>query len=73
MSYKGLIRFRDLEGGLWLLASEDGLEYQLEIAASERGELREGQRVLVEGKVIDDAMGIGMTAPILRVKSWQAA
>ena len=66
---KGTIRKNDLEGGFWELVAEDGEHYQLRGA---EGDLKDGQRVEVEGKVDKDAFGIGMTGPTLDVKSWKS-
>lgn len=60
----GTIKKSDLEGGHWLLVTGDGQQYQLEGAKG----IKDGQHVVVEGKVERDAMGIGMTGPILKVK-----
>ena len=60
----GTIKKSDLEGGHWLLVTEDGEQYQLEGV----NEIKDGQHVVVEGKVERDAFGIGMTGPILKVK-----
>ncbi len=66
----GTVRKNDLEGGIWELHADDGERYQL------RGgddSLRcEGQQVTIEGSIARDAMGIGMTGPILDVKTWSA-
>ncbi len=65
---KGKVRKNDLEGGFWELQADDGECYQLR--SKDTGLLVEGQSVVVDGKVDEDAMGIGMTGPILDVKSW---
>jgi hypothetical protein len=59
----GVIKKSDLEGGHWLLVTEDGKEYQLDGAE----DLAEGARVVVEGTVEKSAFGIGMTGPIFKV------
>ena len=65
MKLTGTVEFRDLEGGLWQLAADDGKRYTL---LGSRGELKaaKGQRVEVEGS-LDDGFGIGMSGPQLRV------
>ena len=60
----GTIKKSDLEGGHWLLVTKDGAQYQLEGAKG----IKDGEHVVVEGKVERAAMGIGMTGPILKVK-----
>ena len=67
----GTIRKNDLEGGFWELHASDGEHYQLKGGGD--GLRVDGQKVEVEGKVDKAAMGIGMTGPILAVKSWKAA
>lgn len=61
----GTIEKSDLEGGLWILVADDGERYQLEGAE----DVKDGQRVTVEGKVERDLMGIGMSGAIFKVKS----
>jgi Protein of unknown function (DUF5818) len=65
---KGTIKKNDLEGGFWELHAEDGEHYQLRGGGD--GLCVEGQRVEVEGKVDKGGFGIGMSGPILDVKSW---
>jgi len=64
MKLKGTIRRSGLEGGLWMLETERGEQYQL------MGKLdgaKDGIEVEVEGKVDKGAMGIGMVGPQLHV------
>jgi len=61
--YSGTVEKSDLEGGLWLLVTDDGDRYQLDGASG----LTDGARVVVEGKVDKGGFGIGMTGPILKV------
>jgi uncharacterized protein DUF5818 len=68
---KGTVRKNDLEGGFWELLADDGESYQLR--GGDDALRVEGQKVTVDGKVDQDAMGIGMTGPILDVKSWAKA
>jgi hypothetical protein len=65
MKITGTVEFRDLEGGVWQLAADDGKRYTL---LGSRGELKsaKGQRVEVEGS-LDDGAGIAMAGPQLRV------
>lgn len=65
MKLTGTVEYRDLEGGIWQLAADDGKRYTL---LGSRGELRaaQGQRVEVEGS-IDQGFGIAMAGPQLRV------
>ncbi len=59
----GTVQKSDLEGGHWLLVTDDGEQFQLEGAS----DLVDGQKVVVEGKVDKGAFGIGMTGPIIKV------
>jgi len=65
MKITGTVEYRDLEGGVWQLAADDGKRYTL---LGSRGDLKsaKGQRVEVEGS-LDDGAGIGMAGPQLRV------
>lgn len=68
-TFIGTVRKSDLEGGVWELHADDGTRFQLR---GKDGGLRvDGQRVVVEGRVAEDAMGIGMTGPTLDVRSWK--
>jgi hypothetical protein len=57
MKLKGTIRRSDLEGGHWVLQTDDGDQYQL---IGKLDGISDGQKVEVEGKVDKQAMGIGM-------------
>jgi hypothetical protein len=65
--FKGVLKRNDLSGGFWELHAEDGKRYQLSGADAEA--MKEGATVEIDGKVDKAAMGIGMTGPILAVKS----
>lgn len=65
MKLKGTIRRSDLEGGHWVLETENGDRYQLTGALSA---CKDGLAVEVEGKVDKNAMGIGMMGPQLSVQ-----
>jgi hypothetical protein len=66
MKVKGTVRYSDLEGGQWTLEADGGDRYQLIGTISN---VKDGNKVEVDGKVEKDAMGIGMTGPQLNVKS----
>jgi hypothetical protein len=65
----GTLKKSDLEGGHWILETEDGDTYQLK---GKLGQLKDGTKVRVEGKVDRGAMGIGMTGPSLHVEKISA-
>jgi hypothetical protein len=64
--FRGTVRRSDLEGGHWQLEAEDGNTYVLQGTTS--GREADGARVEIDGSVDEDAMGIAMTGPILKVK-----
>lgn len=61
--FTGTVKRSDLEGGHWLLETDDGDQYQLDTSDG----LEDGQQVEVEGKVDKGAFGIGMTGPTIKV------
>jgi hypothetical protein len=67
--YRGTVQKNDLEGGFWELHTDDGDSYQL--SGGDKDLRQEGSRVEVEGALAKDQMGIGMTGPILTVKSYK--
>jgi Protein of unknown function (DUF5818) len=64
----GTVKKNALEGGFWELHADDGKHYQLQ--GGDNSLRVEGQKVEIEGKIEKDAMGIGMTGPILSVAKW---
>lgn len=65
---KGTMYFNPLEGGIWAFEDEEGNRYQLDgVGGDARGE---GRTLTVIGEVDNEAMGIGMVYPILRVQSY---
>lgn len=68
--FKGTVKKNDLEGGFWELHTDDGKRYQLQ--GGDDTLKKEGARVEIDGKVDKNAMGIGMTGPILAVKSYKS-
>ncbi len=66
--YVGTVKRNDLEGGFWELHASDGERYQLR--GGDAGLKVEGLEVEIVGKIDRGGLGIGMTGPILEVKSW---
>ena len=60
MKLKGTIRRSAVEGGLWVLRTEGGEQYEL---VGKLDGATDGMRAEVEGKVDKQAMGIGMVGP----------
>jgi hypothetical protein len=57
MKLKGTISRSDVEGGHWLLKTDDGDQYELH---GDTSACKDGAKVEVEGKVDKNAMGFGM-------------
>ena len=70
MKLKGRLTFLDLGAGAWVLEAEDGRRYELH--GVDRGALKEGARVQVEGDIDRAAVSTAMAGPALRVKRWTA-
>lgn len=68
MKAKGKVGRSDLEGGFFTFTAE-GEIYKLEGGGSDL--LKDGVTAEVEGKVQEDAMGIGFGAPVLKVKKYK--
>jgi hypothetical protein len=66
--YRGTVKRSEFAPGRWELHAEDGEVYDLEGG----GDLRDGQRVEVEGSVDKGMMSIGMRGAVLRVKKAKA-
>lgn len=68
MKLRGTVGHSDLEGGYYTF--DDGEQsYQLEGGGPDL--LRPGVKAEIDGRVDEDAMGIGFGAPVLRVKSYR--
>ena len=70
-TFKGTVKKNDLEGGFWELHADDGKRYQLQ--GGDDALRSEGARVEITGSIDKAAFGIGMTGPILQVKSYKRA
>jgi hypothetical protein len=67
--YKGKVERSDLEGGFWTLEDDDGNTYKLEGGGKDL--LKAGVKAEIDGKLDDEAMGIGFGAPVLKVKKYK--
>ncbi len=65
-SLKGTVKKREVEGGVWVLETEDKKIYQLKDGPADL--YQDGVKVTLEGKVRKDLMGFGMSGPIFEVK-----
>jgi hypothetical protein len=61
----GTVKRSDLEGGLWILETDDGERYQL---GGRLAGLADGMKATIEGKVERDMMGIGMAGATFTVE-----
>ncbi len=69
MTVRGRVEREDLGPGVQVLVTEDGRRYALRSDQP----LPEGKTVEVQGRVADDAVGIGMTGdPVLEVERVRA-
>lgn len=68
-TFRGVVKKNPLEGGFWELIADDGAHYQLTGGGPTLQ--KEGMRVEIQGKVDRQSMGIGMTGPVLAVKSFK--
>ena len=57
MKLTGIVKRTDVEGGHWILNTEDGDQYELKGDVSAA---KDGARVEVEGRVDREAMSFGM-------------
>jgi hypothetical protein len=65
----GVVRYRDLETGVWLLEGDDGKTYVL--AGGDRKLKKDGARISIEGHVDADSPNLAMSGPRLMVKSYR--
>lgn len=66
-TFKGKLKYNNIEGGVWTLETDNGEIYHLQ--GSNEKLYSDGKKVIIEGNIADDIMGIGMMAPIIKVKS----
>lgn len=69
MKLKGIVKRTDVEGGHWILDTEDGDQYELKGDVSAA---KDGARVEVEGRVDREAMSFGMVGAHLHVTKMKA-
>jgi hypothetical protein len=65
--FVGTIERTDVEGGQWLLRTDQGVVYQLKGAPAAM--LVEGRRVEVSGAIAEGSFGLAMMGDVLEVES----
>lgn len=65
---KGKVQYRDLEMGVWVIEADDGSTFEL--AGGDKGLMRKGAVVEVDGDVDANSSGISMVGPRLVVKRY---
>jgi hypothetical protein len=65
--FTGTIERTDVEGGAWLLRTDQGVMYQLKGGSADLR--KEGKRVEIEGTIAESSFGIAMMGEVLEVKS----
>jgi hypothetical protein len=68
-TYQGTIVKSDLEGGSWLLKGDNGVMYQLRGVDEQL--LKDGQRVVIEGRIATQIVGIAMVGDVIQVSSYR--
>ena len=69
MKLSGVVQYRDIETGVWVLAGDDGKTYLLD--GGDRKIKKDGSRIEAEGTVDDQSMGFQMVGPRFVVKSYR--
>ena len=67
--FTGTVHKTDLEGGSWLLRTDQGVVYQLN--GGDKELMTDGKRVEVEGEIESESLGIAMMGDVLRVRSYR--
>ncbi len=67
--FQGRVSRSDLEGGHWVLITDQGVTYQLDGGGPDL--LKDGARAEVEGRLAGGKMGIAMLGDILEVKGYR--
>lgn len=69
MKLSGIVGFRDLETGIWVLEADDGKTYLL--AGGDRKLKKSGARIEAEGDVDADSATFAMVGPRFVVKTYR--
>lgn len=69
MKLCGVVAFRDLETGIWVLEGDDGKTYLL--AGGDRKLKKSGARIEAEGDVDADSVNLAMVGPRFVVKQYR--
>ncbi len=69
MTVRGVVRYRDLEGGVWVLEAEDGRVFQLD--GGDRKLKKDGATVEAEGDIDGSSVSAAMVGPLFRVSRYR--
>jgi cob(I)alamin adenosyltransferase len=69
MKLSGVVSFRDLETGVWVLEGDDGKTYLL--AGGDRKIKKSGARIEAEGEVDSSSATLAMVGPRFVVKQYR--
>ncbi len=67
--FVGRVSRSDVEGGHWVLITDQGVSYQLDGGGPDL--LRDGARAEVQGRIAAGKMGIAMVGDILEVEHYR--
>lgn len=70
MKLTGTVVYRDVEGGLWVLETDDGKTYLL--GGGDRKIKKNGARIEAEGDVDEETLGFAMVGPRFVVSSYRS-
>lgn len=68
MKLSGVVQFRDVETGVWVLVGDDGKTYLLD--GGDRKIKKDGSRIEADGRV-DDSPNLAMVGPRFVVKTYK--
>ncbi|MEM6446770.1 MAG: hypothetical protein AAFY57_00195 [Cyanobacteria bacterium J06642_2] len=63
--YEGQIQFLEIEGGVWILATDEG--DRLPLFRAPAALLKEGLSVTISGRLNDEVMNVAQIGPVLEV------
>ncbi|MFT3709288.1 MAG: hypothetical protein QM817_16735 [Archangium sp.] len=69
MKLSGVVEYREIETGVWVLAADDGQTYLL--AGGDRKIKKSGARIEAEGDVDHETLNFAMVGPRFVVKTYK--